>query len=183
MNIDELVNTYSDLLFRYVLVRVNDTETARDLVQETFITAWRNRETFRGEVSEKNWLFTILKSRLIDHYRKKGTRLSTQSIDSADSFFQESGHWKNEEMPKPWEALADQRIRSQEFHSALEHCKGKLKELQNIVFTMKYLEDKNSDEICKELNITTSNYWVLLHRAKLQLRKCLETQHILPGYF
>jgi len=68
----------------------------------------------------------------------------------------------------------NQQIEQKEFYEILERCKQKLADLLNAVFTLKYLEEKESDEICKELNISSSNYWVLLHRARLKIRQCLE---------
>ena len=65
------VNNYSDALYKYTVVRVNDTGIAEDIVQETFLSAWRNKDNFKGEASEKNWLYKICKNKIIDHYRKK----------------------------------------------------------------------------------------------------------------
>jgi RNA polymerase sigma-70 factor (ECF subfamily) len=75
---------------------------------------------------------------------------------------------------KAWGVDYNTVIEQKEFYSILELCKSKLKAVQNAVFSMKYLDGIESEEICKELNITSSNYWVLIHRAKLQLRTCLE---------
>ena len=172
----EWVNSYSDMLYRYALPRVSDSEIAKDLVQETFLAAWRNIENFKGEISEKNWLFTILKNKIIDHYRKAVNRLtdSMPTVADEDPYFEDSGHWAKDSSPKEWGIDYRNPMEAKEFYEVLEKCKGKLKANQNAVFTMKYLEGMESEEICKELNITPSNYWVLLHRAKVQLRSCLE---------
>ncbi len=76
LNATRWVEQYSDMLYRFALPRVNDADIAKDLVQDTFLAAWRNAENFKGEVSEKNWLFTILKNKIIDYYRKASTRLT-----------------------------------------------------------------------------------------------------------
>jgi RNA polymerase sigma-70 factor (TIGR02943 family) len=172
----EWVNNYGDMLYRYALPRVSDSDIAKDLVQETFLAAWRNIERFKGEISEKNWLFTILKNKIIDHYRKAVNRLtdSFPGVADEDPYFEESGHWSKESSPKEWGIDYNNRVEAKEFYEVLEKCKSKLKDQQNAVFTMKYMEGLESEEICKELNITPSNYWVLLHRAKVQLRACLE---------
>jgi RNA polymerase sigma-70 factor (TIGR02943 family) len=172
---NRLVKEYSDMLFRYALPRVSDSGIAKDLVQDTFLAAWRNIDNYKGETSEKNWLFTILKNKIIDHYRKASTRL-TDNVDTSEAtdMFNDKGHWENVSSPKDWGVDYNTAIENKEFYSILEKCKSKLKEIQNAVFSMKYLDGVESDEICKELNITPSNYWVLLHRAKLQLRGCLE---------
>jgi RNA polymerase sigma-70 factor (TIGR02943 family) len=176
LNATKWVSDYGDMLYRYALPRVNDGETAKDLVQETFLAAWRNYDNFKGEISEKNWLFTILKNKIIDHFRKASTRLtdSLPGVADEDAYFDNAQHWTMAAAPQDWNLDADAPIERKEFYEVLQMCKGKLKEIQNTVFTMKYLEGLESEEICKELNITASNYWVLIHRAKLQLRECLE---------
>ncbi|QEC68052.1 sigma-70 family RNA polymerase sigma factor [Panacibacter ginsenosidivorans] len=169
------VNDYSDMLYRYALPRVNDSEIAKDLVQDTFLAAWRNYDNFKGEISEKNWLYAILKNKIIDHFRKASTRLtdSLPGMADDDPYFDEAAHWKQSMHPKEWDD-SDSLVTKKEFYEVLSNCKNKLKQIQDTVFTMKYLEGLDSEEICKVLNLTSSNYWVLIHRAKLQLRACLE---------
>jgi RNA polymerase sigma-70 factor (ECF subfamily) len=176
LNATKWVNEYGDMLYRYALPRVNDSDTAKDLVQETFLSAWHNYGNFKGEISEKNWLFTILKNKIIDHFRKASTRLteSLPGIADTDPYFDEVEHWTSTSTPRDWQTDLNSAIDRKEFYEVLNKCKAMLKEIQNTVFTMKYLDGLESDDICKVLNITTSNYWVLIHRAKLQLRACLE---------
>lgn len=169
------VKDFGDMLYRYALPRVSDSAIAKDLVQETFLAAWRNVDNYKGEASEKNWLFTILKNKIIDHYRKASSRLTDNiDISEGENSFDENGHWTATTKPNDWGIDYNTAIEQKEFYSVLEICKSKLKQIQNAVFSMKYLDGVDSDEICKELNITSANYWVLLHRAKLQLRGCLE---------
>jgi RNA polymerase sigma-70 factor (TIGR02943 family) len=176
LNAEKWVSDYSDMLFRFAALRVNDKETARDLVQETFLAAWRNYEKFKGEISEKNWLFTILKNKIIDHYRKASTRLTQQMPEGNDNdnFFDDTQHFAASQIPNAWGIDYNQTIERKEFYEVLAKCKQKLKDLQGVAFTMKYLDGIESEEICKALDITPSNYWVLIHRAKIQLRSCLE---------
>lgn len=175
LNATKWVSDYSDMLYRFALPRVNDAEIAKDLVQDTFLAAWRNYENFKGEISEKNWLYAILKNKIIDHFRKASTRLTDSLPGMADeeNHFDEAQHWTQAASPNEWNTDSSP-IEKKEFYEILRKCKTKLKEIQNTVFTLKYLEGLDSEEICKELNITASNYWVLIHRAKLQLRACLE---------
>lgn len=173
------VEEYGDMLYRYTIPRVHDTNIAKDLVQETFLAAWRNMDNYRAELSEKNWLFTILKNKIIDHFRKSHTRLTDHFTGAGeDSYFDDDGHWSKNAYPTDWGEKSDNALHQKEFIDVLEKCKSKLKEAQNSVFTMKYLDGIESKEICKVLNISSSNYWVLLHRAKLQLRDCLEKNWI-----
>jgi len=169
------VEKYSDQLFKYAVIRVSNEETARDMVQDTFLSALKNAETFRGEISEKNWLYMILKNKIIDHFRSKaseaGETIHELSLQDT-TFFDEQGKWKKSKRPSRQSEAVE--FETKEFYQVLEKCKQKLPELQNAVFTLKYLDQKDSDEICKELRISSSNYWVLMHRAKLQLRDCLQ---------
>ncbi|HRI20259.1 MAG TPA: sigma-70 family RNA polymerase sigma factor [Panacibacter sp.] len=169
------VSDYGDMLYRFALPRVNDSDVARDLVQDTFLAAWRNYENFKGEISEKNWLYAILKNKIIDHFRKASTRLTDSLPGMADeeAYFDETQHWTKSAAPTEWNESSSP-VEKKEFYEVLRKCKNKLKDIQNTVFSLKYLEGMESEEICKELNITASNYWVLIHRAKLQLRSCLE---------
>ena len=170
------VANYSDELFGFAFIRVNDEETARDLIQDTFLSALRNQESFKGEISEKNWLYLILKNKVIDHYRKNAKTPLTRIYDqqSEDEFFDESGHWKKESLPNPFNQAVNNQQHSFEFYEILEKCKRKLSELQLNLFSMKFLDEIESEEICKELDISSSNYWVLIHRIKLKIRKCIE---------
>lgn len=169
------VNDYSDILYGYVVQRVSDTDTAKDLLQETFLAAWRNVDKYNGDASVKTWLFTIPKNKIIDHYRKIST-MHTEELANGDNgndsyYFDSTCHWTEETYPSEWGNLP---LESKEFYAILNKRIKKLKEVQAAVFTMKYFDDMESEEICKVLNITSSNYWVLVHRAKVQLRAYLE---------
>lgn len=168
------VNEYADSLYRFAAARISDTDAAKDLVQDTFLSAWKSRDNFKGGISEKNWLFTILKNKIIDHYRKSSRQLIESLDGTSADFFEEDGHWTQNFLPTDWQDAADKKIVQKDFQQILSHCREKLKDLQNTVFTMKYLDDMDSEDICKLLNLTTSNYWVLIHRARVQLRACLE---------
>lgn len=172
------VHTYSDALYGFALKRTNDTHVAKDLVQETFLSAWKNIDQYRGEASVKSWLFVILKSKLIDHYRKAARRANNEVLqkeEQADIYFDQEDHWATSAYPKQWANDAGSRLHNKEFNSIVSQCKSKLKSIQQAVFTMKYLDGLESEEICKTLEITSANYWVIVHRAKVQLRACLET--------
>ena len=168
---------YGDLMYQYCLPRVNDISVAEDMVQETFLSALKGLEGYKGEASEKNWLFAILKNKIIDHYRKKSKTqavIVSETQDTGDGWFNEEGRWAENRMPQDW-AASDNPTERKEVQKIINHCKDNLKDLQQEVFTLKYLEDIDSEEICKVLDITPSNYWVLLHRARLQMRDCVET--------
>ncbi|MFP5042513.1 sigma-70 family RNA polymerase sigma factor [Parasediminibacterium sp. JCM 36343] len=172
---EDWINKYGDILYNYTLQRVSDKGLAEDIVQDTFLSAWKSRETYNAQASEKNWLFAICKNKIIDHYRKKSTsKVQYGEADTTSHFFDDAEHWTKEDQPNEWGINYQQPVETKEFYNILELCKKKLQEMQKNVFVMKYMEDLESDEICKVLNITPSNYWVIIHRAKLQLRKCIE---------
>ena len=180
LNATKWVENYSDALYAYVYTRVQKSSQAEDIVQETFLSAWKARETYNGLASEKNWLYTICKNKIIDYYRKASTSKEVLAGEDADEdyFFAEDGHWERDKAPSNWTTGNSNTVENKEFYSILKKCKTKLKEIQQSVFTMKYLEDVETDEICETLGITVQNYWVLIHRAKIQLRSCLEKNWI-----
>ena len=174
LNPDTWINLYADQLLSYALVRVPERDVAKDLVQDTFFSALKSKENFRGEISEKNWLYLILRSRILDYYKKRKEVLESDfgTDDDDDDSFDNKGHWMDGKLPKEWST--DNIIQNKEFMQIFIQCKSALKEVQAQVFTMKYIDGEESETICKELEISSSNYWVLIHRAKLQLRSCIE---------
>jgi RNA polymerase sigma-70 factor (TIGR02943 family) len=176
-NPQKWLELYGNLLYQYTLPRVNDSVVAEDLVQETFLSALKGLDKYRGEASEKNWLFTILKNKIIDHYRKKATEQSVMAMPDLrvieDDWFNDEEGWAENKRPRDWHA-SDDPVERKEIQKIINWCKDHLKTLQQDVFTLKYMEDLDSDEICKVLNISASNYWVLIHRARLQMRDCVE---------
>lgn len=177
------IDNYADSLFNHAIVRVSDREIARDLVQDTFLSALQSIASFRGESSEKTWLFSILKNKIIDHYRKSVSdkTLPVSHVESSldlDNYFDEEGEWKDSAKPTNWSGSGHDDYRSKEFHATLQRCLAKLTAQCRAIFTMKYLEELDFDEICKTLAISSSNYWVIMHRAKLVLRKCVEKNWI-----
>ena len=177
------VEEYSDTLFKFACVRVGDRETAKDLVQETFLSALQNLDSFRGESAQETWLIAILKNKIIDHYRKKEVSKSIPLIDEdgtseLDKYFDEEGEWTSSAGPVSWNASGYEILRSKEFLEILQKCLSKLSDDRRSVFVSKYLDELDSEEICKQLELTTSNYWVIMHRAKLQIRRCIERKWI-----
>lgn len=170
------IDTYGKELYRYAMQRLRNTEDAEDVVQEAFLTAWRTRDSYRGDISERNWLYLIVRSRIIDLVRKRRDTVSIINEESQEeiSFFDAAGHWLPGQAPKPWTQSPSDGIETQEFNSILQECLDKLPPVQKSVFVLTYLEDEDSEVIRQELDITASNMWVLLHRARLKLRKCLD---------
>jgi RNA polymerase sigma-70 factor (TIGR02943 family) len=174
LNPENWLKNYGDLLFQYTLPRVNDISLAEDLVQETFLAAYKNRLNYKGVATEKNWLFAILKHKIVDYYRSKRSNISVIEEDGPDEeWFSEEGAWKRESIPGSWNTAAI-NMENKDLLRVLNHCKGNLKKLQQEVYILKYLEEMDANEICKVLGINPTNYWILLHRARLQMRSCIE---------
>lgn len=181
---EQWIERYSDALYGYAVARVSKTEVAEDLVQETFLSALKGRDSFLGNASEKTWLTAILKRKIIDYYRKKSTQneLSILDKDTKDGFMNHffdsegssEGHWTGNAAPAGWRKDLETAVEAEEFNNTLKACLDKLSEKTAAVFVLKNMEDMDTEEICKELGITPSNYWVLMHRAKLQLRECIQ---------
>ncbi|SRR6056297_1337795 len=172
------VNEYSDELYRFIIMRVQDDALAKDLVQETFLAAFKSRSRYKQGSEPLAWLYTIIKNKMIDHYRAR-QRKPTHSLDDQPHIdavlFDSKGGWKYKPASRFFSADMGKAERD-EFWDILRDCQGDLPEKQRLAFVFKYLEGWDSEQICKELDISSSNYWVLIHRAKLKLRQCLETK-------
>ncbi len=175
------VTSFGDYLFSYALLKVGRRETAEDLVQEAFVSALKAKDTFKGDSSEKTWLTAILNNKIIDHYRKKdvlkdSTSYLAETEDelSKHYFEKSSGHWLVTASPQLWAESTDSEINKAEFAEVIQKCIQKMPAKLVPVFTAKFLDEEDSDIICKVHNISSSNYWVMIHRAKVLIRSCLE---------
>jgi RNA polymerase sigma-70 factor (ECF subfamily) len=171
------VDNHGDYLYNYAYSRVQSKEIAEDLVQETFIAGLKAMKSFQGRSSEITWLISILKRKVIDHYRKVSTKKEVSSSDFAKPFQEKGvheGHWIMERAPKTWGSDLDDPLNQKEFRHILEVCLSLLPDKLKAVFVLKFIEEINSDEVCKELECTPSNLWVMMHRARLRLRECIE---------
>lgn len=183
VNPHEWVSEHADYLYAYAISRVNDEEQAKDLVQETFLAALEKVDKFEGKSLERTWLTAILRNKIIDVYRKKSSGLvSTEVIqaehDQSDFFDPNDGHWTRERAPKTFGIDNHDPIADKEFNQILMLCMKKLPALWMSVFTMKHMDEETTDVICSELKLTSANFWVIIHRTKLNLRACLQKNWI-----
>lgn len=178
------VDNYADYLYSYAITRINDEEQARDLVQETFLAALEKIEKFEGRSSERTWLTSILKNKVTDIYRKKSFGLGKSaevqvvSYDQESFFYAEDGHWQVAHQPQEFGIEQYDPLVSKEFNLVLQKCMLKLPALWLAVFTMKHMDDLDTQTICSDLKVTASNFWVIIHRAKVHLRSCLQKNWI-----
>ncbi|MEJ7585927.1 MAG: sigma-70 family RNA polymerase sigma factor [Ferruginibacter sp.] len=172
------VDEYADYLYNYAMTRLSDEEVAKDLIQETFLSALENVGKFEGRCTEKTWLTAILKHKILDVYRSRCRVLEAKktrdSHNMGKTFFQEDGHWNVSDQPRPFSTEQAGKLDNKEFQSILLRCMQKLPALWMTIFSMKFMEEENSDNICRELKVTAANYWVIIHRAKINLRACLQ---------
>ncbi len=175
INLTQWVETYTSDLYSWALYKVSNAELASDLVQDTFLAAVEKIENFKGDSSPKTWLFSILNHKIIDHYRKKVNQPVALENQALSGFFEADGGWQESRKPKDWqEENEEQLLDNDEFQTVLKKCMEALPERWNTAVKLKYIIEKNGEDICQELGITTSNFWQIIHRAKIQLRDCVE---------
>lgn len=167
------VKTHTKDLFGYAFSKVQQKEIAEDLVQDTFLSAHQSYKNFKGKSNVKTWLFSILKHKIADYYRsayKKSTEVLSGVVEH---FFDENDRWKPQYRPQDW-GNEKKLLDNPEFAKALKECFDKLPQQWSSAVQLKFLEEQNADGICSQLEITKSNFWQIIHRAKLSLRNCLE---------
>ena len=177
------VKRYSDGMFRFALLRVNDDEHADDIVQNTFLEALKAKDSFAGLSSEKTWLFGIMKNKIMDYYReKKKSQKYGLSLDDdrdpCESDFDGKGHWRA--LPFSWGIDPEKAVVDKELLQNLRDCISTLSPKFRELYVLREVEGCDSETICSELNITPSNLWVILHRARNLLKKCMEV-HLLEN--
>ncbi len=169
------VNEYGDTLFRYARSRLRNPESAEEVVQQTFLAGLQHQHQFSGAGSQQGWLMGILKRKIVDFVRQRNRSTQSDALDTRDpldSFFDRSGKWKQNVRETLLEPLDS--VDRQEFWPVFQACLKSLPERQSSVFMLREMEDLETEEICKELGISASNLWVLLHRARLRLANCIK---------
>lgn len=168
------VELYSDSMYSWALHKTSSRQTAEDLVQETFLAAVQSFSKFKGNSNPKTWLFAILNNKINDHYRSSFRKPTVNDTTIFETFFDSNDQWKPEQRPQQWADDTGHLLDNDEFQQTLQNCMKNLPENWFSAIQLKFIAEKKSEIICKELGITPTNFWQILHRAKLQLRKCLE---------
>lgn len=169
---------HGDYLYRYALARLRNPHHAEDVVQETLLAAVQN-PSYAGKSAPRTWLIGILKHKIIDLMRRQ---LREQPMGEAvedlpdepgmDEFFAgDNRHW--DDKPQDW-GTPDGELEQKQFLLVLQQCLDRLPEKLAAVFLLREIEESANDEICKELHISATNAWVMLYRARMGLRKCME---------
>jgi RNA polymerase sigma-70 factor (ECF subfamily) len=168
------VENYSDSMYSWALHKLSNKETAEDIVQETFMAAMVSMDKFKGDSNSRTWLFAILNNKINDHYRSAFRKPQMDGLPEVEKWFDANDHWNSEERPLDWAEDTGHLLDDSDFQSVLHACMNRLPGHWFSAIQLKFIDEKNGNVICQELGITNANFWQILHRAKLQLRKCLE---------
>lgn len=174
---DQLAEHHAYLL-RFARLQLRNDAWAEDAVSETFLAALSKPQSFANRSQLKTWLVGILKHKVVDLLRQRSREVSLDESDAGDGseeldalMFKANGHFSAQ--PADW-GNPEQDLTSRQFFQVLEACTEKLPAAQGRIFLMREWLELSCEEICKELNLTSTNLYVQLHRARLRLRECLE---------
>lgn len=169
------VDAHGDVLYRYAMARVRRPEIAEDLVQETFLSALKASERFEGRSTERTWLTGILRHKILDYYRSRSRGLpetdGTSHEDWLADLFDERGNWLKP--PDPRAIQPESLLEREEFWSVFEGCLDRLNVRAREAFVRRVVDDQEIEEICNALTVTATNLYVILFRARTQMRHCL----------
>lgn len=175
---DSELNRLRPTLMRFAVLQLRDPQSAEDVVQDTLLAALQGRERFAGRAQLKTWLISILKNKIVDRIRQRSREAPLAEADENacetedfDALFAADGHWR--EAPADWGDPA-KSMEQGRFFEVLELCMKALPENLSRVFLMREVLEMETEEICKELSISSSNCWVVLYRARMRLRECLQ---------
>ncbi len=167
------VKTYTADLLAYTTTRISDKVAAEDLVQDTFLAAMEASRSFERQSNPKTWLLSILKRKIADYYRRQYKQVHYQFVHPADELFDEHGRMITPCASARWD-MDEDLLDDQNFLRVLRTCLEALPPKWSSVVELKYLDGTDSRTVCQKLEITPSNFWQIMHRAKLQLKSCLE---------
>jgi RNA polymerase sigma-70 factor (TIGR02943 family) len=177
------VDAYGDRLFRYARSRVHDDGAAEDLVQEVFLAAFKSRDRFKDESSELTWMTGILRNKIFELYRRQAKEApllpSDEESDPLVDFFDDR-HWKGSAAPRDWGGEPARKAESAEFSVALRKCLDALSAGVARAFILREMEGLAPKDAADTLGVSPGHLAVLLYRARLRLRRCLEKNHFAP---
>jgi len=173
---DTWVDAHGDALFRFAISRVGDRATAEDLVQETLLAALKGTDGFRGDSEFRTWLVGVLRHKIIDHARRSGREGPLDSASGEDSlidgWFGPNGRWVRP--PGKWDVDPARLVLQREFWIVAARCAQGVPGRAGEAFSLRVMCEMEPQDVCKVLEITPTNLWVLLHRARARMRACLE---------
>lgn len=173
-------------MLKFAILQLQDEALAEDAVQEALVGALKNAASFGRRAALKTWVFAILKNKITDILRQRYRQAEVQESrqdddqDNLDSLFNSRGFWHKEELPEAWSQPAES-VKSEHFWRVFETCLSGLSATHARLFMMREFLELESEEICQSLQISTSNLHVILYRARLRLRECLENRWFVDG--
>ncbi|MFM2485695.1 sigma-70 family RNA polymerase sigma factor [Celerinatantimonas yamalensis] len=176
-------------MLKFARQQIRDAQLAEDAVQEALIAAYQQVEKFGRRAAFKTWVFAILKNKLIDVLRKERRHTAAEDLQHGsnlsgdelmDVLFKENGHWNPHETPQTWHE-PDGGVYSEDFWRVFDACLNALPEKYSRFFMMREFLELSTQEICHNESLTVSNLNVILYRARIRLRECLEDNWYLEG--
>lgn len=172
-------------MIKFAFLQLSSLPQAEDVVQEALTSAFQNLDSFKGRAAFKTWVFAILKNKIIDVVRQKSRLVAMSELFkdeeselSIDELFDASGHWHKYEAPQAWQS-PEEMIEQSDFWIIFEACLDHLPAKYAQVFMMREVIELSSIEICSKLELSISNFNVLMYRSRTRLRECLENKWLL----
>ena len=173
------VHSLRTQMIKFAQLHLGDAHAAEDAVQEALAGAWVAQGRFAGRSALKTWVFAILKNKIADALRLRQRSVDASSLlqddeeQSMDDFFDARGHWLSSAAPQVWDSPHDS-LHQQQFWAVLEICLDGMPAGQARAFMMREFMGFETDEICATLAVNNNHFFVLMHRARLRLRECLD---------
>ncbi|NNP69955.1 RNA polymerase factor sigma-70 [Acinetobacter sp. Ac_5812] len=172
-------------MIKFAVLQLASLPQAEDVVQEALTSAFQHLDSFTGRAAFKTWVFAILKNKIIDLIRQKSRLVSMSELFkdeeselSIDALFDASGHWHKYEAPQAW-LSPEEMMEQQDFWIIFDACLNHLPAKYAQVFMLREMIELSSNEICEKLELTVSNFNVLMYRSRTRLRECLENKWLL----
>lgn len=175
------VSEHGETLYAYAMSRLKNADAAEDAVQEAFLGALKNLSHFPPERGVGPWLMGILKKKVVDRQRQS-TRADTVASDFdpiLDKLFDRNGHWS--EAARASDPLRLDSLEQSEFMGILKRCLKGLPPNQAAAFVGRELNEQKPEELCKAIGVSSTNLWVLMHRARLRLADCIRARWAMGG--
>ncbi len=169
------LEAHGDALFACALRQIGDRDMAADLVQETLLAGWRSRSGFDGRSKVRTWLIGILRHKTVDRVRqlvREREFAERAEEDPTDPWFAPNGAWL--EAPSAWRMEPAAELERKRMAQQISDCVAQLPRRHRLLFHAREIAGEETSEICKRLGLTTTNFHVLMHRARQALRRCLE---------
>ncbi|GCD79845.1 sigma-70 family RNA polymerase sigma factor [Schleiferia thermophila] len=163
----DIINLHYKKFYKHACIQVGDKESAKDIVQETFLSAYKSLSTFKGKSSMETWIFGILNHKISMYFREKNIEKKMIQENLEEKLFKRGGQWKEE-----WISSNSEEA----IINFLKFCINKLKDQSKQVLLLRFYQNKKTEEICTICNITKDNLWQILHRSKLQLKVCIQSK-------